>query len=68
VATLERLVQARQLVFADAESVRRATEAFAAGSGDFADYLIREHARGAGCTAVATFDRALHKEKLFVAP
>lgn len=66
--TLGRLVQAKQLVFADAERVRRATEAYAKGKGDFADYVIREHARDAGCTAVATFDRALHKDALFVAP
>jgi predicted nucleic-acid-binding protein len=67
-ATLGRLVQAKQLAFADAERFRRATDAYAAGGGDFADYLIREHARDAGCSAVATFDRTLHKDKLFVAP
>jgi predicted nucleic-acid-binding protein len=67
-ATLGRLAQAKQIVFTDAERVHRATDAFAAGRGDFADYLIREHAREAGCTEVATFDRALLKEKLFVAP
>jgi predicted nucleic-acid-binding protein len=68
VGALERLVQAKQLAFADAERVRRATDAYAGGRGDFADYLIREHARDAGCSSVATFDRALHKDKLFVAP
>ena len=26
------------------------------GGGDFADYVIREHARAGGCEAVATFD------------
>ncbi len=67
-ATLGRLVQSRQLSFTDGERVRRATDAFAKGRGDFADYLIREHARDAGCTAVATFDRALLKDTLFVAP
>jgi len=66
--TLGRLVQAKQLAFVDTERVRRATEAYAAGKGDFADYLIREHARDAGCTAVATFDRSLLKDNLFVAP
>jgi predicted nucleic-acid-binding protein len=68
VATLGRLVQAKQLAFADAERVRRTTDAYATGGGDFADYLIREHARDAGCSAVATFDRALLKDKSFVAP
>jgi predicted nucleic-acid-binding protein len=67
-ATLERLVQAKQLAFADAERVRRATDAYATGGGDFADYLIREHARDAGCSAVVTFDRALLKDKFFIAP
>jgi predicted nucleic-acid-binding protein len=67
-ATLGRLVQARQLAFADSERVRRATDAYVSGGGDFADYLIREHARDAGCSAVATFDRALLKEHLFVSP
>jgi predicted nucleic-acid-binding protein len=67
-STLGRLVQAKQLAFTDTERVRRATDAYAKGRGDFADYLIREHARDAGCTAVATFDRALHKDRLFVAP
>lgn len=68
VATLNRLVQAKQLAFADADRVRRATDAYAKGKGDFADYVIREHARDAGCTVVVTFDRPLHKEALFVAP
>ena len=36
--------------------------------GDFADYVIKEHARAAGCDEVATFDWALLKEPGFVAP
>lgn len=36
--------------------------------GDFPDYLIRERALSAGCDAVVTFDRALHREPGFVAP
>ena len=38
-----------------------------AGRGDFADYLIREHANEAGCEAVVTFDRVLHRDPGFVA-
>lgn len=68
VATLGRLVQTRELTFASRERVRRATGAYASGKGDFADYLIREHAQDAGCTSVVTFDRALHKDAMFVAP
>jgi predicted nucleic-acid-binding protein len=43
-------------------------EAFAAGRGDFADYVMRESARAAGCHEVATFDRALLREPGFIAP
>lgn len=44
----------------------RALSAYERGRGDFADYLIREHARGAGCDGVATFDKVLLKEPTFV--
>jgi predicted nucleic-acid-binding protein len=40
---------------------------YAHGKGDFADYVIREQARAAGCERIATFDRALLEEELFVA-
>jgi len=68
VATLGQLVQTKELSFASTERVRRATSAYAIGKGDFADYLIREHARDVGCTSVATFDRALHMGAMFAAP
>lgn len=67
-AVLTRLLKARHLRFSDHGSLSRALESFLAGKGDFADYLIREHARAAGCDEVATFDRALLKEKGFTAP
>ena len=38
------------------------------GGGDFADYLIREHGRVAGCEAVYTFDRELLAGDGFVSP
>jgi predicted nucleic-acid-binding protein len=47
---------------------RSTLEGFVAGKGNFADYVIKEHARAAGCDGVATFDRALLKEEGFVAP
>lgn len=51
-----------------ADEVRRATESFAAGRGDFADYLIAEHAVASGCSTVVTFDRALHRDARFSPP
>ena len=64
---LARLFKASHLTFRDVDGLVRAREAFAAGKGDFADYLIREHARTAECECVATFDKALLREKGFVA-
>jgi predicted nucleic-acid-binding protein len=64
---LRNLLRARHLSFTAADQLIRALEAYEAGKGDFADYLIREHARAAGCEDVATFDRVLLKERGFVA-
>jgi predicted nucleic-acid-binding protein len=65
---LGRLLMAAHLRFNDVDRLSRALEGFAAGKGDFADYVIREHARAAGCDHVATFDRMLLKERGFAAP
>ncbi len=46
----------------------RALSAFEVGRGDIADYVIREDAKAAGCDSVVTFDKALHKEEMFVSP
>lgn len=67
-ATLRDLVRAKHLEFATVDLLARAVEAFAQGKGDFADYVIREHARAAGYELVATFDRALLREQGFAAP
>lgn len=66
--TLRQLLHARQLQVVSSDAVSRAIDAFAAGRGDFADYLIREQARAAGANSVATFDRALLAEEDFVEP
>lgn len=66
--TLRELVRARHLAFAAPDELGRALDAYANGRGDFADYLIREHARAAGCNEVATFDRALLAERGYTAP
>lgn len=66
--TVADLLRSPTLRFTDSDRLSRALRAFARGKGDFADCLILEHARDAGCTAVATFDRALLKEPGFLAP
>jgi predicted nucleic-acid-binding protein len=68
IAILRELLRAKQLVFSAPDSLSRALDAFARGRGDFADYLIREHARVAGFETVATFDSALLDEPGFTAP
>lgn len=65
---LQRVLKAAHLTFADSDALKRAAEAFAHGKGDFADYVIREQARAAGCDRVATFDHALLRELHFTAP
>jgi len=66
-ALLRQLFRARHLLFRAVDQLSRALEAYAAGKGDFADYLIREHARAADCESVATFDTVLVRERGFVA-
>ena len=60
--TLAALANARHLAFEEPQGVSRAAAAYAAGRGDFADYLIRERARQDGCEAVVTFDRGVLRE------
>ena len=67
-AVLRQLAATRQLAFASSDGLLRATQAFADGPGDFADYLIREHARQTGCLSVLTFDKAVLSEEMFVSP
>jgi len=67
-SALRELLRARHLTFQAPDQIARALDAFARARGDFADYLIREHARAAGCDSVATFDRALTRENGFAAP
>jgi predicted nucleic-acid-binding protein len=68
IAALRKLLHARQLTFRASDVLLRALEAYAAGKGDFADYVIREDAAAAGCDSVATFDKALLKEAGFARP
>ena len=67
-AVLRQLIAARQLTFDSTDRLLRAIRAFDTGKGDFADYVIREHGRDAGCEGVRTFDEALLGEDMFAAP
>jgi len=67
-AVLRELFRVRHLMFSATDLLIRALDAYESGKGDFADYLIREHARAAVCESVATFDRVLVPEKGFTAP
>jgi predicted nucleic-acid-binding protein len=63
---LEQLLRARHMSFEAVDRLSRALRAFAAGRGDFADYLIREQSLGAGCEAVVTFDEVLTADPGFI--
>ncbi len=67
-ANMAKLLRARQLSFRNADLVARALDAYQIGRGDFADYLIREDALLAGADVVATFDKALLRDKGFRLP
>lgn len=67
-ATLNELRRGAQVAVEGADEVKRAIDAYVAGRGDFADYLIAERAIAAGCTAIATFDRALQSDSRFKSP
>jgi predicted nucleic-acid-binding protein len=62
---LERLLDAESIVVTDPGVARGALAAYRDGSGDFADYIIREQALAAGASEVVTFDRALRGETGF---
>jgi len=69
VATVvRRLTEVEELVFESTDRVVRALRSYERGRGGFADYLIAERARDAGCASMVTFDRALHAEGGFVPP
>lgn len=63
--TLTRLLATELVVVADAAIVERALDAYRRGSGDFADYLIREQALANDADEVVTFDRGLKGETGF---
>jgi predicted nucleic-acid-binding protein len=62
------LLETSELVFRDGVALERAVADFELGPGGLADYIIREAAVAAGCTAVATFDKALLRQPGFISP
>jgi predicted nucleic-acid-binding protein len=68
VGALNQLRRAAQITVEGADEVRRAIEEYHSMRGDFSDYLIAERAIANGCTAVATFDRALLADARFMSP
>lgn len=68
VRVMSGLLRARGVVFNSSDRLARALQAYASSKGDFADYLIREHASDAGADTVATFDRALLRQDGFSKP
>ncbi len=65
---LNQLRRGARLVAEGPDAVRRATESYSGGKGDFADYLIAETSIAHGCSSVATFDRALLDDGRFRSP
>ena len=68
VGVLQHLRRGAQLIVEGADEVKRAIDAYAAGRGDFADYLIAERAVASGAAIIATFDRALEADRRFAPP
>ena len=66
-AILDDVLRSEGIVVEDADLVARAADAYATSRADFADHLLGEQGRHAGCSAVGTFDRSLVGRPPFVA-
>ena len=64
---LDRVLSTEMFSFEDRDLLRRASDAYRAGSGDFADYVIGFRNLRAGCAHTVTLDRALRGERPFLA-
>jgi len=62
---VEKILDAAQFSVDDRDLLREALEAYRAGQGDFAEYVLGLRNRKAGCSATVTLDRALKKNGLF---
>ncbi len=67
-SVVEDLLETATFDLESSDDVRAALDAFRAGRGGFADYLIRERARRAGELPVATFDKDVMHEDGFAGP
>lgn len=65
---IRKLIHACHVTLRSTSKITRAADGYGTGRGGFADYLIRAVAWDAGCEAVVTFDRKLHKEPNFRSP
>ncbi len=68
VEVLDRLLKAEQVSYQQPDLLLAALAAFRTGPADFADYLIREQARTAGCSSLVSFDKNLLQEPGTMAP
>lgn len=64
-AALDQLLGVAGLVIEDRDQVAAAVDAYRRGPGDFADYLLGERNRAAGCVSTATLDRRLKSASAF---
>lgn len=62
---LDQLLGVAGLVIEDRDQVAAAIDAYRRGPGDFADYLLGERNRVAGCASTATLDRRLKSASTF---
>ena len=65
VTVLEQIVQTDQFRIEQEEIIRRSVASYRTGRGSFADYVIAEVSRSAGCRDVVTFDRKLKSSTMF---
>jgi len=68
VRVLDAILRTAQFVVEDPALAHRALARFEAGRADFADYLVSERARHAGCERVGTLDDELLEEEGFLRP
>jgi predicted nucleic-acid-binding protein len=63
--TMAKILDAAQFAVEDRDLLREALDAYRGGQGDFADHVLGLRNRKAGCSATATFDRALKRSASF---
>jgi len=64
-AALDQILGVAGLVIEDRDQVAAAIDAYRRGPGDFADYLLGERNREAGCVSTATLDHRLKSASAF---